>query len=130
MEGFIVPKILDIQGFNQNKLIIQNKLTSKPQKVINKLEKLISSQDNFAMQVQQDYSKGNVILSLYNPVVYVSSHGHPVYNVKNIPATSAEKTYLKTAKQMLNETNDAIKLSGKDFANHPLIKHFKNTFIK
>ncbi len=125
-----MSKIPNIQVFNQNKLIIKNKLTSKPQKVINKLEKLISSQDNFAMQVKQDYSKGNVILSLYNPVVYVSSLGHPVYNVKNIPATSSEKTYLKTAKQMLNETNDAIKLSGKDFLNHPLIKKFKDTFIK
>ncbi len=124
---------LPFKQIKQSMLVIKNKLSSKPQKAMNKLEKLISTQDDFAMQVKQDYSKGSITLTLYNPVVYVSSkgiQGYPVYNIKNIPVTSAEKTYLKTAKQMLDETNAAVKLSGKDFINHPLIKKFKDTFIK
>ena len=51
----------------------------------------MTNQETYSLQVQQNYSKGHVELSLFSPFVHEAGKGHVVYNTKNIPTTSSKK---------------------------------------
>lgn len=88
-------------------LFIKNKLSKKPAQAMEKLEKVIKSQNKYNMSVTQDYSKNAVELNLLGKSYghEGDTQGYQVFQTKYVPATSAAKAYEKTAKEMI-ETED------------------------
>lgn len=91
-------------------LFIKNKLSKKPAQAMEKLEKVIKSQDKYNMSVTQDYSKNAIELNLlgrsygYNE----GTLGYQVYQTRYVPTTSAAKAYEKTAREMIETENIAF----------------------
>ena len=79
------------------KVIIQNKLTRKPQEGANRLKKFIKSQELYDVSVRQDYSKQNVELQLLTRSYNQTYEPQTPVQTRYIPTTSASKAYTKTA---------------------------------
>lgn len=111
-----------ISRVRPGELFIKNKLSPKPAQAIQRLEKIIKSQDKYNMSVTQDYSKNAIQLDLLGRS-YGYNEGYQVYQTKYVPVTSAAKTYEKTAKEMLETEEMAF--------SYALSKHdYQPTFFE
>ena len=98
-------KVSNFYRKRQGSLFVENNLSKKPAKAVEKIESVIKKQSSYNMSLKQDYSKNVVEMKLLG-MSYGAKEGYYVYQARKLPVTSSVKTYTKTAQEMIDVQNE------------------------
>lgn len=96
------------------KLFVQNKLSSRPQRAVNRLKNFIEKQEIYNMSMRQDYSRHLVELNLLGRSLDETGK-FLVFQTRYLPVDTASKAYTKTAKEMIRAEKEAYTPAKKSF---------------
>lgn len=82
-------------------VIVRNKLTSQPQKGVNRLKTFIKNQGGYNIAVRQDYSTNKVNLELLTRSYLPETTSYDVLQTRQVPITSSAKKYVKVVQDMI-----------------------------
>ena len=110
-------KVNDFYRRHHGCLFVENTLSKKPAKAIEKVETIVKNQADYNMSMKQDYSKNIVEMKLLGKS-YGANEGYFVYQSRKLPVTSAVKTYTKTAQEMIEVQKEYNRIVNQKFKPH------------
>ena len=110
-------KVSDFYRRHQGSLFVEKTISKKPAKAIEKVETIVKNQADYNMSMKQDYSKNIVEMKLLGKS-YGANEGYFVYQSRNLPVTSAVKTYTKTAQEMIEVQKEYNRIANQKFKPH------------
>ena len=110
-------KVSDFYRRHHGCLFVENTLSKKPAKAIEKVETIVKNQADYNMSLKQDYSRNIVEMKLLG-MSYGTNDGYQVYQTRKLPVTSAVKTYTKMAQEMIDVQKDYDRILNQKFKPH------------